>query len=268
MFDESITSIPCRLSNDLILTEIQTRSDTSVTQAIDLLQRIQSPLDEQSKKRLKVPCSDGVTCHVDEVYFVDQVGCHPRGSPRHPAHSGISLELARSLGITMLSDLMLEDNEDPDDFSTSVDLRAFISSILKEYSLDYSFNEFVANADDAGATEVIFMVDEQTYAKSSLLNGQLSSLHEVPALLIQNNSVFSQSDLDGIRKVGVGSKTNQPRKIGRMGVGILSMYYWTDFPCLLTGGNMIWFDPSGQKLPKHRGRQRNGLMLPISEVRR
>ena len=265
-----MTLASCRLNNDVILAELQNQS-ARITETIELLRRIKSPLDEESKKRLKVPCSDNSIRQVDEVYFADHVlgdVYHARGFSRHQAHPGVSHELATSLGITMLSELMLEeDNEDPDDFSPSVDMRAFVSATLKEYSFKYSFNEFVANADDAGASEITFTIDEQLYPKKSLVNGQLSSLHELPALLVQNDSVFSPADLGGIRKVGVGSKAHEPQKIGRMGVGILSMYFWTDLPCLLTGENMIWFDPSGHNLPKYRGRQRNGIKIPISRVR-
>jgi hypothetical protein len=258
----------CRLSNGTILTELQSRSDIPVTEAIELLRRLKSPLDDESRKSLKVPCSDDVVRQVDEVYFADRLlgdVYHPRNLSRRKAHQDISPQLAARLGITMLSELILEEvNEDPDDFSQSVDLRAFISTTLREYSFQYSFNEFVANADDAMASEVVIMIDEQCYSKKSLLNRRLNRLHDVPALLIQNDSVFSRDDLHGIRKVGVGSKAREPQKIGRMGVGILSMYYWTDLPCLLTGENMIWFDPGGHSLPMYQGRQRNGLALPVS----
>ena len=256
------------MSNGIIRTELQNRSDIPATEAISLLRRIKAPLDDESKKSLKVPCSDGVIRRVDEVYFADCLlgdVYHPRNLSRHKVHERISPELAADLGITMLSELVLDEvNEDPDDFSPSVDMRAFISATLREYSFQYSFNEFVANADDAGASEVTITIDEQCYSTKSLLNSQLNRLHEVPALLVQNDSVFSPDDLDGIRKVGVGSKAGEPQKIGRMGVGILSMYYWTDLPCLLTGDNMIWFDPSGHSLPKYRGRRRNGLLLPVN----
>ena len=43
-----------------------------------------------------------------------------------------------------------------------------------------------------------------------------------PALCVQNNSVFSDRDIESIQKLGVGSKSMDPDKTGQFGT---SVYY-------------------------------------------
>ena len=38
-----------------------------------------------------------------------------------------------------------------------------------------------------------------------------------PALCVQNNSVFSDQDIESIQKLGVGSKSTDPDKTGQFG---------------------------------------------------
>ncbi|KAI6646906.1 Sacsin-like [Oopsacas minuta] len=115
--------------------------------------------------------------------------------------------------------------------------------------------ELLQNAEDAGATEVAFILDTTEY--SSRTNTLCLSENEQPnwhkyqqytSLLVYNNSTFSDKDLQGIQSVGLGGKKDS-HTIGKFGLGFNAVYNLTDSPCLLTrrnnGGEIYFciFDP-------------------------
>lgn len=223
-------------------------------------------------------------CSISAVFFNDVRGntlVHTIDTRKlYATHPRVSKELAALLQIPTLSDLLAseiddeDEDDDDDDFSQNVNLVTMISSVLRDYSIDYGFNEFVANADDAGASEISFMLDEGKYAVGGnlpLLTPQLTELRdsEGPSLVIHNNSVFTESDFVGFRDVARGSKTRDTSKIGRMGLGSLCMYHWTDNPGILTGGTMMWLDPSGDSLPRRKWTgPRRGFRTSINKISR
>lgn len=67
-----------------------------------------------------------------------------------------------------------------------------------------------------------------------------------PSLLAWNNSVFTESDLEGLINLGVGSKREETAKIGHFGVGFNSVYHFTDAPQLISNfADYVIFDPLG-----------------------
>lgn len=78
------------------------------------------------------------------------------------------------------------------------------------------FYELVQNADDAGATEVSFMLDCRDYGTSSLLGPKMADW-QGPALLCHNNAVFTKEDFNNLSRIGQGSKLD---KISATGVGL------------------------------------------------
>ena len=57
-----------------------------------------------------------------------------------------------------------------------------------------------------------------------------------PALLIWNDKDFSDEDLQGIQKLGLGSKQSDTKSIGQFGIGFNVVYHVTDCPSFLTQG--------------------------------
>jgi len=53
---------------------------------------------------------------------------------------------------------------------------------------------------------------------------------------VYNNRPFSEEDLEGIQRLGEGSKGADPNKTGQYGVGFNCVYHLTDAPSFLTGG--------------------------------
>ncbi|CBI27138.3 unnamed protein product, partial [Vitis vinifera] len=82
--------------------------------------------------------------------------------------------------------------------------------------------ELVQNAEDAGASEVIFLLDKTQYGTSSILSPEMADW-QGPALYCFNDSVFSPQDLYAISRI--------------------------DIPTFVSGENIVMFDPHACNLP-------------------
>lgn len=95
-------------------------------------------------------------------------------------------------------------------------------------SFYYTVQELIQNADDAGASEVKFMLDKRSYPCSGeeLLTPKLVDF-QGPALYAWNDAVFSNEDWDHIGLMYNSSKEKQPMKVGRFGLGFMSVFHMT-----------------------------------------
>ncbi|PWA31407.1 hypothetical protein CCH79_00002928 [Gambusia affinis] len=104
----------------------------------------------------------------------------------------------------------------------------YLKDILRRYpDGGQILKELIQNADDACATEVIFIHDERSYGTESLWNANLGQ-YQGPALYAYNNAVFTEDDWERIQMAGRSGKINDPNKIGRFGIGFNSVYHITD----------------------------------------
>ena len=108
--------------------------------------------------------------------------------------------------------------------------------------------EFIQNADDAEADEIVFVIDEQGYDTDGLPD-TMKWLHTSPALLVYNSRPFSDSDLEGIQRIGESGKSESIGKTGRFGLGFNACYNVTDVPCFFTRGILHFFDPHFHTVP-------------------
>jgi sacsin len=109
--------------------------------------------------------------------------------------------------------------------------------------------EFIQNADDAEADEIVFVIDEQEYEVTGLPDS-MHWLHTTPALLVYNNKSFSDRDIKGIQDIGDSGKSLSLGKTGRFGLGFNSSYNVTDVPCFFTRNELYFFDPHFQTIPE------------------
>jgi sacsin len=109
-------------------------------------------------------------------------------------------------------------------------LTSRIKNVLVEYDVKQAFTEFLANAADAKATDFGITLDERCVTAHHVLSPAFAQFAEVktPYLTIFNNSVFKETDWDGILDTGIGGKANESDTIGRFGLGALSMFHFTD----------------------------------------
>ena len=173
-------------------------------------------------------------------------------------HSAISWTVAKNLGLNNPVQALLSKFSDKRfvkglEFGQHEDLCDRLSNILQGYHPDTSiFKEFVQNADDAGASEIAFILDERAFSDRHLLSDSdnWKKLQRMPSLLVFNNRKFTDQDLEGITKLGRGEKQDTPETIGRFGIGFNVAYHVTDCPMFVShkeGGqpeHFCVFDPT------------------------
>ena len=194
-------------------------------------------------------------------------------------HTSIPKLEAKYFGVQDVLSVILEQMLDPDfaeeEFEQHEPVEVRISNILAQCRADESiFREFIQNADDACATEIAFVLDHRcNFGTQSLaVSGNTQkwkTLQKLPSLLIYNNRKFSEKDIKGISKLGLGSKQEEANKIGHFGLGFNAAYHVTDCPMFLShdsGGeqdNFCVFDPLCSYLPHDRRKPRCGLRYKL-----
>ncbi|WAR27280.1 SACS-like protein, partial [Mya arenaria] len=69
-----------------------------------------------------------------------------------------------------------------------------------------------------------------------------------PALCVYNDAVFTDQDWEGIKMIYSSIKEEDKSKVGRFGLGFKSVFHITDYPCIISGDQMLLIDP--QKPPE------------------
>jgi hypothetical protein len=128
-------------------------------------------------------------------------------------------------------------------FGQSEPLTQRLHGLIRSYPPGIGiFQEFIQNADDAGASWVQIVLDRRSFYGDQLPSPTMSELMG-PSLMIYNDRVFSDNDLEGIQQIGMGSKGQQLSKTGRFGLGFNACYNVTDYPSFLTRESIYFFDP-------------------------
>ena len=168
-------------------------------------------------------------------------------------HEALPHQLCNKFGVkTKRSKLkMMHSDHRFESFFQREDINKRLARIAESYSNPMDiFKELIQNADDAQATQVHFILDKRILPAKHVIDHGFEKLLD-PALLVYNNVPFKTSDIEGIQRVGSGSKGDDVEKIGQFGVGFNCVYSLTDFPCFLTQvdgvglGNLLLLDPQG-----------------------
>ena len=168
----------------------------------------------------------------------------------------LGYEILKQLGGKTLREEILSQNILP--FARPFGQNEKLTTRLKKIISDYPNNEsilreFLQNADDAGCSEIHFILDPRTHQNEKVFSDEWKQL-QGPSLLVLNDKGFSDEDLQGIQNLGEGSKGNNSLKTGRYGVGFNCVYHLTDCPTLLTstpstGPVLCIFDPHYKFIP-------------------
>ena len=194
----------------------------------------------------------------------------------HYTNAGVSNDLAERLELETCYERALRlsieiGEEDDDEFTPREKLADIISDTLGRYPVDSTFNEFLANADDAGAREVCWTVNDaiqQIALSGTSLTPELQ-VYNGPSVTVYNDASFSEKDFAGFKSIGQGGKKDDATTTGMFGRGVMTMYHFTDVPMLLSAGYLIILDPQQQCLPKNKFRRRKaGVKLPLSRARK
>ena len=154
--------------------------------------------------------------------------------------------LAHCLHLSPLSDHMSITGDAFEDAGQHEPRIVRLKNILKEYTDGLTIvKEMLQNADDAGATELNICYDGRTHTTEhkSLFFPNMVDSHG-PALVIHNNSTFTDDDFRNITKLAGATKEGASLKIGKFGVGFCSVYHITDVPSFISRDYLHIFDPT------------------------
>ena len=98
--------------------------------------------------------------------------------------------------------------------------------------------ELLQNADDAKANEIHFVFDPRTHDSKHVFSENWKDL-QGPAICVYNDKPFSEEDIKGIQKLGIGSKVDDPQKTGQYGIGFNAVYHLTDCPYFISNDDVI-----------------------------
>ena len=88
----------------------------------------------------------------------------------------------------------------------------------------YFLKELVQNADDAEAGSIAFLLDSTQHPNTNLCIPEFSR-YQGPALYSWNDAIFGPKDWEGIQKIGRSIKEKTTLKVGRFGLGFVSVYH-------------------------------------------
>ncbi|XP_061082376.1 sacsin-like [Conger conger] len=143
--------------------------------------------------------------------------------------------------------------------ATSPPFIDYLKDILRRYpDGGQILKELIQNADDAGATEVVFIHDDRAYGTQTLWTEDLEK-YQGPALYAYNDAEFMEEDWEGIQTTGRSVKRNDPNKVGRFGIGFNSIYHVTDLPCIFSGKYLGMLDPQETIFGEREGGMRWSL---------
>ncbi|CAH1264716.1 SACS [Branchiostoma lanceolatum] len=238
-----------------------------------LVNRSFSGVEMSLKRRVFLPDREGTLRMVSQLAYNDAHWLPEDPSIPYYVHPDIPFNRAVNFfGVkTVRSELIGQTAGDfcdiGQDFGQGEELTDRIKGILESYSTGIDiFKELLQNADDAGATEVKFIYDTRCHSDKKIFDRDWKHL-QGPALLVYNNTTFSQSDIDAIQKIGKGNKQEQDSSIGQFGVGFNAVYHLTDCPSFITDNDtMCIFDPHARYVPGATMRK-PGRLIPVETLK-
>ncbi|XP_060076348.1 sacsin-like [Ylistrum balloti] len=193
-------------------------------------------LSSAEKSRIHVPDDSNVFRPVEEL-CVDDGYQLKRQNYMHFVNPKVSMGTIKFLGIISKRQKHLHDIKGSMPFGQKEELVTRLRGIIEGYPPDETIlYELLQNADDAGSREIVFIQDVRQHEIKNGIFGKKWSAIQGPALCVFNDSCFSSADLEGICKLGEGTKSKNPLKAGQFGVGFNVVYHLTDAPSFITKG--------------------------------
>ena len=164
-------------------------------------------------------------------------------------HEKIPPQTAHALGAKPLKHVILKKLSHRigygESFGQYEELTDRLNGILKGYPPDGILKELVQNADDAEASEIHFIHDTRSLGCEKVaIEDETCKEIQGPALCVYNDRPFTDDDLKGIKKLGIGSKGDTIETTGRYGIGFNSVYHLTDCPSFLSNDEtLVILDP-------------------------
>jgi sacsin len=207
----------------------ETPSASVTSSAIATLKSAVSlPLTEGQRSQLLVPDDLDRLQPIQDVLFND-VGEHSRLLSRDEvclASSSIDDDLAKDLGLQRLGLKHVHLQTLGEDMGVTP--ATLVEKTLAQYTDKQFLLEFLANAQDAGASKLLIVLNKYASVEGNFLSSDLQRLYDGPSVMVYNDSEFSDPDFKGICSTHIGGKAGNPDSIGQFGLGALTMFHITE----------------------------------------
>ena len=220
-----------------------------------LLQALQEATDLPEDFTCYLPDTLYLMHDAKELAYNDAPWCEVEGDWTF-VNKSIPRDAAQKLGVKMIRSKLLEEYESSSNdfggvpFGQKEELTRRIKNILREYPFDETvLKELLQNADDAKAKRMYIILDKRRHGTKCLPSDNWKDL-QGPALLVWNDNVFSEDDLSGIQRLGLGNKRTDAESIGMFGIGFNVVYHLTDCPSFISNGTTLCIlDPHCRYVP-------------------
>uniref|UniRef100_A0A1I8JRM9 Mab-21 domain-containing protein n=1 Tax=Macrostomum lignano TaxID=282301 RepID=A0A1I8JRM9_9PLAT len=224
-------------------------TDSERKSCIELLTRLSELSELPEPSEIFAPDHEGFLVRCSHLCF-GSVKWLTKVDKLRFAHKDLAYGVCEKLRIPDQRVQTLRKHHVPLPFGQKEELTTRLKGILQGYPLGIEiFKELVQNADDAGATRLHFINDRRNLGTEKVLSDEWKAL-QGPALVVVNDTTFNDEDIEGIQKLGVGSKGSQPWKTGQYGIGFNCVYHVTDVPMFLSDNRVLCvMDPHCRHMP-------------------
>ena len=232
-------------------TPVSNQCKTVIRELIPLIQDLQTSFD------VVLPDKNFIIRKAKDLSYNDAPWC-PFEEDCVYVHDSIPRKCALNLGVKPVRSRRLEVYSSRKDdkwagvpFGQHEELTQRIQNILRDYPFDVTFlKELIQNADDAEATKMYMILDKRHHRTERMISEEWKDL-QGPALLVWNDSIFSEKDIQGIQQLGLGSKRSDSDSIGQYGIGFNVVYHITDCPSFVSNGETLCIlDPHCRYVPE------------------
>ena len=267
---EDIVRTLYKISEEKLWKPLTTEEFKVTRSLIDELLEVPESVLRKKNGLIPLPDHNLILHPAKELAINDAPWVTPRDHTAY-VHKYVPIDLAYKMGAVDIRSKKLAKISRPigKPFGQREELTDRLKGILKSYPCDVGIlKELVQNADDAGATEIHFIYDPRNHPTNRLLSDNWKEL-QGPALCVYNNQPFSDKDLEGIQRLGIGSKTEDPTKTGQYGIGFNAVYHLTDCPSFISNGDTLCvLDPHCRYVPGATEVFPGRLIEPIEEEER
>ena len=242
---EDVQQALIRMKKDFGGVPVSEHCQTFLKELVPILENVET--DQFSDFKIVLPDENFVLHWSTDLAYNDAPWA-PKDASYTYVNKFISRALAEKLHVRKVRSKFLEKYVSPAathfnvsgvPFGQKEELTRRISNIIRDYPFDVTvLKELLQNADDAKATKMYIILDKRTHGTESVLSEEWQKL-QGPALLVWNDSTFSEEDLKGIQELGLGNKRSDAESIGQYGIGFNVVYHLTDCPSFVTGGETL-----------------------------
>ena len=186
-------------------------------------------LNDQERGQLLVPDARNQLRPIQDIVYND-IGSHSLvatlDAGQYIASPKVTDDIATSLGISRLGLKFVLPPTLGEDMGVSP--ATVVRKTLAQYTEKQFLLEFLANAEDAGASTFEVILNQAVPCRGPFLSDALMKLYSGPSVMVCNDSLFGEEDFNGICRTHIGGKAGDPSTIGQFGLGALTMFHTTE----------------------------------------